>query len=177
MRIELGCAAAMAWTLLACPVAAEVADRSPAGFEVVETATIAAPPAQVWAALVKPELWWDSRHTYSGDARNLSLDPGGGCFCEKLPGGYVRHMTVTYTDGRSTLRMSGGLGPLQMTGAAGSLTVTLKPAGASTEIRLSYDVGGYAKGGLAETWAAPVDLVLGQQLARLKKQVETGRPD
>ena len=50
-------------------------------------------------------------------------------------------------------------------------------AGAATLVRFTYDVGGYAKGGLAETWAAPVDQVLGGQLARLKKQVETGRPE
>jgi hypothetical protein len=42
---------------------------------------------------------------------------------------------------------------------------------------MTYDVGGYAKGGLAETYAAPVDEVLGQQLARLKKAVETGRAE
>jgi len=163
---------------LAAPAArAEVADRSPAGFEVVEKATIAAPPAKVWAALVRPDRWWDPNHTFSKDAKNLSIDLAGGCFCEKLPQGVVRHMTVAYADGETQLRMFGGIGPLQFTGAAGHLGVRLKPVGDGTEVTMTYDVGGYAKGGLAEAFAAPVDQVLGQQLARLKKAVETGRAE
>lgn len=156
---------------------AEVTDRSTAGFEVVERATIAAPQAKVWDEVMRPYRWWDPKHTWSGDAKNLSID-GGGCFCERLRKGAVRHMTVTYADGESLLRMFGGLGPLQLTGASGHLAIQLKPAaGGATEVTMTYDVGGYAKGGLAETYAAPVDQVLGQQLARLKKAVETGKPE
>jgi uncharacterized protein YndB with AHSA1/START domain len=156
---------------------AEVTDRSAAGFEVTERATIAASQGKVWDALMRPYRWWDPKHTWSGDAKNLAID-GGGCFCEQMRRGAVRHMTVTYADGESQLRMFGGLGPLQFTGAAGHLGVTLKPAtGGGTEVVMTYDVGGYAKGGLADTYAGPVDQVLGQQLARLKKAVETGRPD
>lgn len=152
---------------------AEVTDRSAAGFEIVQRATIAATPAKVWDAVLRPASWWDPKHTWSGDAKNLSIDLAGGCFCETLPHGSVRHMTVTYADGGSTLRMFGGLGPLQMTGAAGHLGITLKPApGGATAVTMTYDVGGYAKGGLAESFAAPVDEVLGQQLARLKAAVE-----
>ena len=55
--------------------------------------------------------------------------------------------------------------------------MTLKDAAGKTDLVLTYDVGGYAKGGLAETLAAPVDKVLGEQVARLKKYVETGKPD
>jgi carbon monoxide dehydrogenase subunit G len=166
-----------ALALTAGAARAEVADRSAAGFEVVERATIAAPPAKVWEALVHPERWWDPNHTWSKDAKNLSIDLAGGCFCEKLPHGSVRHMTVAYADGETQLRMFGGIGPLQLTGAAGHLGVRLKPVGGATEVTMTYDVGGYAKGGLAETFAAPVDQVLGQQVARLKKAVETGTAD
>jgi hypothetical protein len=84
---------------------------------------------------------------------------------------------VAYADGETQLRMFGGIGPLQLTGAAGHLGVRLKPVGGATEVTMTYDVGGYAKGGLAETFAAPVDQVLGQQVARLKKAVETGTAD
>jgi hypothetical protein len=175
--MKLGFAAAVASTAVAFPVFAEVSDRSQAGFEAVQTTTIAAPRAEVWAALVKPQLWWDSRHTFSGDAKNLSLELSAGCFCERLAAGQVRHMTIVYADGGSALRMFGGLGPLQFTGAAGSLAITLEAAGATTQVKLTYDVGGYAKGGLADTWAAPVDAVLGQQLVRLKTLVETGKPE
>jgi uncharacterized protein YndB with AHSA1/START domain len=156
---------------------AAVTDRSPAGFEVTHSTTVQAPPAKVWDTLMRPYKWWNSKHTWSGDAKNLSMD-GDGCFCEKLKHGAVRHMTITYAEEDTQLRLFGGLGPLQFTGAAGHLAVSLKPAGAgATAITLTYDVGGYAKGGLAETFAAPVDEVLGEQLARLKKAVETGNPD
>jgi len=170
--LALGAAAALA----AGTARAEVTDRSAAGFEVVQRTTIAAPPAKVWDAVMRPAAWWDPKHTWSGDAKNLSIEAG--CFCEKLPHGSVRHMTVTYDDGGAQLRMFGGLGPLQSTGAAGHLGIRLKAAAAgATEVTLTYDVGGYAKGGLAETFAAPVDMVLGQQLARLKKLVETGKAE
>ena len=168
--------AASAVAMLAGAAKAEVTDRSAAGFEVTETATIAAPQAKVWKALMQPGRWWSSQHSWSGDAKNLSIDPGG-CFCERLPKGAVRHMMIAYADGASQLRLFGALGPLQFTGASGHLGVVLKTAGAATDVVLTYDVGGYAKGGLAERFATPVDKVLGEQLGRLKKYVETGKPD
>jgi uncharacterized protein YndB with AHSA1/START domain len=170
-------AAGLAGVLMAGSAQAAVTDRSAAGFEVTETATIAAPARKVWLTLMQPAKWWSGEHTWSGEAKNLSIDPSG-CFCEQLKHGAVRHMTVTYAEENTQLRMFGGLGPLQSTGAAGHLGVTLKAAPAGgTEVVLTYDVGGYAKGGLAERFAEPVDRVLGEQLARLKKAVETGKPD
>jgi uncharacterized protein YndB with AHSA1/START domain len=167
---------ALAATLVAGAARAEVTDRSAAGFEVTEKATIAAPQAKVWKALMQPGRWWSSQHSFSGDAKNLRID-GGGCFCETLSKGAVRHLTIAYADGSSQLRLFGALGPLQLTGASGHLAFVLKPAGETTEVTLTYDVGGYAKGGLAEKWAAPVDKVLGEALGRLKKYAETGKPD
>jgi hypothetical protein len=163
--------------LLAGAAHAEVTDRSAAGFEVTEKATIAAPAAQVYAALLTPGAWWASQHSWSGSAKNLSIDLAAGCFCETLPKGFVRHMTVVFADGANTLRLFGGLGPMQFTGASGHMAFVLKPAGDRTELTLTYDVGGYAKGGLAEKWAAPVDGVLGEAVGRLKAYAETGKPD
>lgn len=167
---------ALAAALMAGAAQAEVTDKSAAGFEVTEKATIAAPQAKVWKALMQPGRWWSSKHSWSGDAKNLRID-GGGCFCETLPKGAVRHMTIAYADGASQLRLFGALGPLQFTGASGHLAFVLKPAGDSTEVTLTYDVGGYAKGGLADKYAAPVDQVLGEQLLRLKTYAETGKPE
>lgn len=170
-------AAALAAVLAAGAAHAEVTDRSAAGFEVTEKASVAASQAKIWSALMRPARWWSSQHTFSGDAKNLAID-GSGCFCETLPRGAVRHMTITYADGKSKLVLFGGLGPLQATGATGHLAYVLTPgAGGATDVSLTYDVGGYAKGGLAETWAAPVDKVLGEQLVRLKTYVETGKPE
>jgi uncharacterized protein YndB with AHSA1/START domain len=169
--------AAIALALAAGSSRAAVTDKSAAGFEVTEKATIAATPAKVWDGLMHPARWWNPKHTWSGDAKNLSFDPSG-CFCERLKKGAVRHMSIVYADEAKQLRLFGALGPLQFTGAAGHMAVTLKPAEAGgADVVMTYDVGGYAKGGLAETLAAPVDAVLGEQLARLKKAVETGKPD
>ena len=174
MKILLGVALGAA--MLAGTARAEVTDKSAAGFEVTEKATIAASPAKVWDALMHPARWWDPKHTWSGDAKNLAFDPFG-CFCETLKKGAVRHLSIVYADGATQLRLFGALGPLQFTGASGHMIYALKPAGEATDLTLTYDVGGYAKGGLAETLAAPVDMVLGQQVSRLKKLLETGKAD
>src|SRR3954463_9869790 len=149
MRLLIG--AALACALLTGAARAEVTDQSAAGFEVTEKATIAAPSGKVWDAVMRPYHWWSPEHTWSHDAKNLSFDPSG-CFCERLKNGAVRHMMVVYADGTTQLRLEGGLGPLQFTGASGHLVIVLKPAGTTTDVAMTYDVGGYAKGGLAETF-------------------------
>lgn len=154
---------------------AEVVDSQPDGFTVRETAAVTAPPDKVWATLIRPAAWWSADHTYSHDARNLSLEPrAGGAWLETLPGGGgVRHMVVVYIVPPKALRLEGALGPLQAMGASGHLTLTLKPAGNVTDVALTYDVGGHVKGGLQDL-APVVDGVLGEQLRRLKAAVETG---
>jgi uncharacterized protein YndB with AHSA1/START domain len=162
---------------LASPAAAAVVDAQPGGFEVREQVQIAAPPAEVYAAIGRIGQWWLSEHTYSGDAKNLSLDlKPGGCFCEGLKdGGGVRHMGVILVQPDKTVRLEGALGPLATTGGTGHLSFALSPKDAGTSVVLTYDFGGYAKGGM-DKWAAPVDQVLGAQLDSLKRYVETGRP-
>ncbi len=173
-RIAIG----LALAALAGVAHAEVTDKSAAGFEVTEKVSIAATPKDVWRLLLRPSKWWSSDHTFSGDAKNLSFDMSG-CFCEVLKNGAgaVRHMTIVYSEENKALRLEGGLGPLQFTGATGHLGFALKPAGTGTDLVVTYDVGGYAKGGLAETLAGPVDKVLGEQIARLKRVAETGKAD
>lgn len=152
---------------------AEVTDRSAQGFEVVQVIETRAAPAAAWAAILKPADWWSSAHSWSGSAANLSMDLSRGCFCEALPGGgSARHMAIVYNDNKSTLRLEGALGPLVLTGATSHLSLVVAPAGSGSKVTLTFDVGGYAKGGLAETWAATVDTVLGEQMARLKAVLE-----
>jgi uncharacterized protein YndB with AHSA1/START domain len=154
---------------------AEVIDSQPSGFTVRETRVIAAPPATVWAALVAPAGWWSSDHTFSHDARNLTLSPKvGGFWEESLPsGGGVRHLVVVLVDPPSTLRLEGALGPLQALGVAGHLTFKLAPEGGGTSVTATYDAGGHAAGGM-DKLVGPVDGVLDAQLGRLKARVETG---
>jgi uncharacterized protein YndB with AHSA1/START domain len=154
---------------------AEVTGVGAAGFEVREKTHISATPDDVYAAVLTPKRWWDPKHTYSGDARRLTLDARvGGCWCETMPGGgAVQHLTIVYLMPVKTVRFHGALGPLQAMGVTGSLTVALAAAGGGTDLVFTYDVGGYVRDGFDDLSKA-VDDVLGSQLARLKKVVEAG---
>ena len=175
-----GLIASMVLVLLAAGRArAAVVDSTQAGFLVRSEVVVHAAPDSVYRALTgRIGSWWDSEHTFSGDARNLSLDASpGGCFCETLPqGGGVRHLTVVFASPGRLLRLTGALGPLQGFGVAGSMTWTLTPVPEGTRLRLDYGIGGHLPGGLAAL-APAVDEVLGAQFSRLKRFVETGRPD
>ncbi len=158
---------------------AAVVDSTQAGFLVRSEAVVHAAPDSVYRALTaRIGAWWDPEHTFSGDSRNLSLDATpGGCFCETLPeGGGVRHLTAVSAAPGRLLRLTGALGPLQGAGVAGSLTWSLARVADGTKVRLDYSVGGHFLGGLAAR-APAVDEVLGGQLSRLKRFIETGRPD
>ncbi len=156
---------------------AEVLDSSAGGFTVKTTVTISAAPSVVYSKLVNVGDWWDPAHTFSNDAHNLSIEQKPmGCYCEKLPGrGAVRHMEVIYFERGKTLRMSGAIGPLQGLAVTGVLTVVLTPAEGGTKLEATYTVGGYLAGGIT-SWAAPVDSVISEQFARLKRYIETGSP-
>ncbi len=157
--------------------AAEVADSSATGFTVKATLSIQAAPDEVYRRLIRIGDWWDSEHTFSSDAHNLSIEEkAGGCFCEKLPnGGGVRHLEVLFVAPGKVLRMGGGLGPLQGIAANGSMTIKLTPADGGTKLETTYAVAGYLPAGM-NTLAAPVDLVLTNQFVRLKNYIERGDP-
>jgi addiction module HigA family antidote len=82
------------------PAGAAVVDVGPNGFTVQIAAHISATPATVYAALIRPALWWSPDHSFSGNSANPSLDAkAGGRWCEKLPnGGSIVHLSVVYTD-------------------------------------------------------------------------------
>lgn len=171
----------LAFVCVSLPAAlsADVADQAPNGFTLrISTIIRAAPPEVVYAKLVhNVGDWWSSAHTVSNDAHNLSIDDRPmGCFCEKLPyGGGVRHAEVIMVMPNKLLVLSGALGPLQKFGATGTLTIVLEPMHKDTRVEMVYAVGGYLPDGL-NTWAAPVNKVLTEQLGRLKSYVETGSP-
>jgi len=156
--------------LTAAPAGAAVTSAGAGGFALHHEVVFPGTPAEAWSRLVAPASWWSADHTYSGDAKNLSLAAvPGGCWCEALPGGgFVRHMDVLYAAPGRALRLHGGLGPLQGMGASGAMTFVLKPDGATTRIVVDYVVSGYAAGGF-EKLAGGVDAVLGEQLASLAR--------
>lgn len=160
---------------IAAPASAKVVSAVPHGFEVVEAVTVAATPAQAYAALAQVGRWWNGAHTYSGDAANMRIEPRpGGCLCERMKDdGAIEHMRVVYAQPGQTLRLQGGLGPLQQEGVVGSLTWSIKPVAGGAEITQRYVVGGYIPSG-AEKLAPLVDRVLAEQLTRLKRFLDTG---
>jgi hypothetical protein len=161
---------------LAGSARATVDSAGESGFQVKETAHVAAGPGAVYAVLIVPSRWWDPVHTYSQNASNLSLDAkAGGCWCESLPdGGSVLHTTVVNVRPGRLLRLHGALGPLQGMAVDGAMTIMLTSANGGTDVTLTYTVGGYAKDGFA-TLADAVDEVLGEQISRLKQFIEAPR--
>jgi uncharacterized protein YndB with AHSA1/START domain len=156
---------------------AEVLDVAANGFELKHSFHSDAAPDKVYAALIEPNHWWSSQHSFSGNAENFTLDArAGGCWCEKLANGSVQHMTVVYADPGKMLRLRGALGPFQRAAVDGVLTWTLSPAKNGTDVTLEASIGGYMKDGFAGISQA-ADKVLGEQAARLKAYIETGSPD
>jgi hypothetical protein len=113
--------------LAAAPGQGGVVASSDAGFVVQASVDVALAPDAAYALLAEPGRWWNSAHTYSGDARNMVLEAkAGGCFCETLPdksekgsSGSIEHARVIYAAPGQRLRLSGALGPLQSSGGEG----------------------------------------------------------
>ena len=152
--------------------------RDPAASICVTSQKCRIPAPVVWAALADIGKWWDPEHTYSGDSRNLTLEPFvRGCLCEKLSlYAGIEHATVIYAQPAKTLRLSGALGPLQEFGVNGVMTWNIEPAGGGSRITLTYSVGGFADRPLAD-WAPLVDEMLGGQLKRLTRYITQGNPE
>ena len=173
----------MGWGALAVGLAlwgaarAEVVEAQPGGFQVKQSVEIAAPADKVWASLGQIGGWWSSDHTWSHDAKNLTLElKPGGCMCEMLPnGGGVRHLTVVLVFPGKTAVLEGTLGPLTYSGGAGHLVWSLAEKDGHTTLTQTYYIGGYFPGGFDKI-APVVDQVLTDQMQRLKAYVETGKP-
>lgn len=164
--------------VLASPAGATVKSSSPAGFDVVESASVKTSPQRAYAALREVGHWWDSEHSFSHSALNMRLElRAGGCWCETLPaGGGVQHMQVVFVDPGKTVILHGTLGPLIDQGLSGALTFNYAPDDKGTKIKVEYAVGGYFSDAKMN-WAAAVDGVLGAQVQRMARYIDTGRPD
>lgn len=160
---------------------AEIVTRSENGFVVRITGEVTAPPVEAWKTILTPAQWWQSQHTFSGDAANLTLDPAiGGCFCEVLPRGEgapaaqkpggVQHMRVIYIEPPRALRLSGALGPLQSEALAATMTITIKPTEKGSRILFEYVVGGFMRY-KADDIAPAVDRMLTAQLVSLSSKL------
>lgn len=169
--------AALALWVITAPARAEVTAANPDAFTVRETLSISAAPETVWRGLARIGDWWESSHTYSGDARNLSIAlDAGGCWCERWGRARVQHMRVLYVDPAKALRLEGALGPLQTMGVYGVMVIALEAADGGTLLTVDYRVTGASDSQL-DAIATPVDGVLTAQFERLKRLAETGRAE
>lgn len=160
---------------------ASVVESSQRGFTVKLGFETSASPQKVFNTLVQDVgQWWSSSHTFSGEARNLSIEPRPqGCFCERFGGNAgVVHATVIRVQPGKVLVMKGALGPLQQLPVTGVFTFEMGVQGGKTRLDLTYRVDGYVPGeGLAARWAGPVDQVLSEQIQRLHNLIDTGHPE
>lgn len=158
---------------------AKVAQVDERGFVIQHMVDVPADAETTWSMILQPAKWWDSKHTWSGDSANLSLDgKAGGCFCEILtnpdspraaPLGSVEHMHVVYIERQRVLRLTGALGPLQSDAVSATMTIQLKPVEGEpgkTRILLEYVVGGYLRRPTARM-APSVDAMLAVQVEGL----------
>lgn len=163
--------------LLPWPAAAEVADSADGGFTVEHRIELPVSRTAAYGAVADDvDRWWSSDHTVSGNAANLYIDAvPQGCFCERLgDGSGLVHLTVTFVNPGVILRLTGGLGPLGLMGVNGNLTLEFDDgeAAETSVITLRYAVGGYRPGGLGAL-APAVDQVLGEQMERLRRHLES----
>lgn len=175
---------AVAWALMAAcglgaaDVRAELTQNTATGFIVNHRAEVSVTPEVVWKAVLQLPQWWNGRHTYSGQAGNLSLDAqAGGCWCERWgEGASVEHARVLMVMPGRVLRLSGGLGPLQDLGVTGILNIATSQQDGKNFLRMNYRVTGHADAGLQQLGPV-VDGVIAEQFKRLKALSETGKAD
>jgi hypothetical protein len=105
-------------------------------------------------------------HTYSGSAANITVDlRPGGCWCEALPGGGVKHAeAVLVWPERRMVRFDAPFGPLQDLGADAVLTMSWADAeDGGRLLKWTFVVNGPGAGAMA----GPVDGVMAEQFGRL----------
>ncbi|GAB4408040.1 MAG: SRPBCC family protein [Bacteroidia bacterium] len=163
--------------LLPAGLRAGVIDSSATGFTILHEASIDARATDVYRAITRDwGGWWDSNHSFSGDAANFRMDtrPGGGLY-ERLPdGGFVEHLHLVHLVPNRLIRLQGGLGPLTELGLHGVLSFDIQTTETGCTLRLTYIVHGYLPGGV-QSIASPVDGVLSLQVRRLKRYVEQSK--
>lgn len=162
----------LALALFATGVSAEVRARTDNGFTLGYERPVRAAPDRVLETVAMPSGWWSSDHTYSGDAANIRLDMiPGGCWCEALPGGGVKHAEVVMVwPERRMVRFDAPFGPLQGMGADAVLTMTWSDPsdGGERVLRWAFVVNGPGTGAMADV----IDGVMTEQFRRLGDRLD-----
>jgi uncharacterized protein YndB with AHSA1/START domain len=164
---------------LLLPAAADAAilQSSADGAVVEHHFQVQASPQAAWSALVHPELWWPSDHTWSGNRANLRLEAqAGGCFCENWGESSAEHGRVVMSQPGRLLRILGALGPMQGMAVSAVLTVTLAPtASGGTDATVTYRVSGDASHKV-DTFIPGVDQVIGLQFGAFAAYASATKP-
>ena len=159
-------AGALGVTVPCLPAHAEVKSAAADGLVIQVKGEVALSRDDAWSRLLNPAAWWSSAHTYSGDAKNLSVDAvAGGCWCELWEGGEVEHGRVVYLRRNQAIRYNAPLGPLQGLGVNAVVTFTLADGSAAGRTAIVADmvVVGSSLSGLDKI-APAVDQVLAEQV-------------
>ncbi|MDG1232388.1 MAG: hypothetical protein P8P91_08965 [Pseudomonadales bacterium] len=159
--------------MLSTAALADVTSKADTGFSLVITGVVETTPARAYEQFVRIDEWWLKGHTWYGKSENLSIEPrAGGCFCEISGDNQVMHMLVSYVQPGVELKMVGGLGSLQMMGVHGGMSWRFKPIPGGTRITQTYNVTGYAPGGLKDL-ADIVDSIQTSQLNALVNKLSS----
>ena len=164
-------AAVAALALSAAPAAAEVVARTADSFTLRYAVGAEIAPDDIPGALTDLPKWWDSAHTYSGSAANLSLDlTPGGCWCERLADGtdFDHGRTVSATpDG---FVFNAPFGPMRGKTTKAELTVTWPAANRGWTPTWTMVVEGPGIGAMADA----IDAVMGAGYQRWLSWLERG---
>lgn len=153
---------------LAAPAGAEVVERRAEGFILRFAADRETSAGDVILAIENIGGWWDSAHTYSGDAANMTmaLEPGG-CFCEALPDGTTfEHGRVRVLDDVH-LVLDAPLGPLKDRATRAELTFSWPDAGTGVAVTMTFVVEGPGLGAAADAVNGAMDVQFGRFLGHL----------
>lgn len=163
--------AAAVLALAATPASAEVFEKHDDAFVLMFEATVDRPPDAIYGAIGRIDRWWDSAHTYSGSAGNLSLalEPGG-CWCEALADGTTfEHGRVVTANPDSMVGINAPFGPLKGRATTSDFVLSWRQENGVWTLRGLYVVQGAGLGAMAE----PVDGVMQIQFDNLVKLIRS----
>jgi len=166
---------ALAATLAAAegPAQSAVTTLPPNAFQIAQQRSVAAGPERLQPALSAVASWWNVKHTFSGNAANLNLEPrAGGCFCERWDQGSVQHLQVVMAE-PGIVRLAGAMGPLQGLAVQGVMTISIEAKDGKNTLSVVYRVGGVDAASM-EKWPAAVDAMIGETTDRLAAYLNDG---
>lgn len=163
--------AAAALMFAATPVSAEVIARTADSFTLRYQSAMETTPEDILSSMTLVGEWWDGAHSYSGDAKNITIDMTvGGCWCEKLADGTdFRHATVLAIE-PDRLAFNAPFGPLNGKATRADFTVAWPGDNKGWMVTWVMVIEGPGLGAYADA----VDGVMGAGFGRFTRYLEYG---